>query len=406
VFNGQSFGGFVHAFTPIASFDFSLAARAAGLTLNEVLESGGLFNWANGLLNPKVNTSGIDYNNPNNPPNYQIGSNYFDSYVANVGCPGLVAIPTTSVYGLIGGDSITFTSGPLSGSTLLVNNDFSGNLEVTYHSADGNSNPIIRQTWAYATSRLEYLADATAPQSFIVPLGEQGGISATIHDSYGNGLVEVDVGGLITPLGSGLKQNGNNEWEDTNGIQYQFVATDPAGALGTLKVFGGIIGAGNEIDIQDFDLSRAEDPNSQTGFLGIKIPDGVAFSVNGIRSSSQAHVARAVQPQVLPSLSMSSGGESTFSISLGAPATTAQTVAITLQGGTASDFALIDASGNLINFNGNNATITIPAGQSSLTLSLANTTDVGSSANLSLSASIKDANGSVVASTQNPLSVT
>ncbi|QKL59169.1 hypothetical protein HI814_21145 (plasmid) [Ralstonia solanacearum] len=69
-FDGQSFGGFVPAFTPLASYDFGLAVTASGGNFIIGAEvAGGLQNAWNSLFNEKVDASGDFLNNPRNVAN-------------------------------------------------------------------------------------------------------------------------------------------------------------------------------------------------------------------------------------------------------------------------------------------------------------------------------------------------
>ena len=81
--DGTSYGGFVAAFTPIASFDYALAARTAGLDLLETLGAGGLYNWKQSLTNGNILLDGLLGNNALNTQNIENGSNYLDYLVAN-----------------------------------------------------------------------------------------------------------------------------------------------------------------------------------------------------------------------------------------------------------------------------------------------------------------------------------
>ncbi|MGD7216563.1 calcium-binding protein [Ralstonia pseudosolanacearum] len=69
-FDGQSFGGFVPAFTPLASYDFGLAVTASGGNFIIGAEvAGGLQNAWNSLFNEKVDAGGDFLNNPRNVAN-------------------------------------------------------------------------------------------------------------------------------------------------------------------------------------------------------------------------------------------------------------------------------------------------------------------------------------------------
>ena len=75
-FHGKSYGSFVPAFTPIASFDVGVAcAGAAGVFEWNCKFGGGLVNLKNRFIdkNPNINIWGAWFNNPKNVPNIERG---------------------------------------------------------------------------------------------------------------------------------------------------------------------------------------------------------------------------------------------------------------------------------------------------------------------------------------------
>ena len=73
-FHGKSYGGFVPAFQPIASFDVGVAcAGAIGVSKDICIAGGGAVNLRNSLSNSNINTEGKYYNNPPNVPNIENG---------------------------------------------------------------------------------------------------------------------------------------------------------------------------------------------------------------------------------------------------------------------------------------------------------------------------------------------
>jgi hypothetical protein len=68
-YNGKVGGGadeFVDAFKDAASFNLGVVGRAAGLSPDEIALGGGIFNWKNWRANPRLDTSGPFFNNPDN----------------------------------------------------------------------------------------------------------------------------------------------------------------------------------------------------------------------------------------------------------------------------------------------------------------------------------------------------
>ncbi|WP_247537001.1 hypothetical protein [Ralstonia pseudosolanacearum] len=84
-FDGQSFGGFVPAFTPLASYDFGLSVTASGLNFLTFAEFfGGAQNAKNSLSNDKINIDGPFLNNPRNTNNEERAfQDYYNGTYAN-----------------------------------------------------------------------------------------------------------------------------------------------------------------------------------------------------------------------------------------------------------------------------------------------------------------------------------
>ncbi|MCA7953310.1 hypothetical protein LGM43_23870 [Burkholderia seminalis] len=66
---------FVSAFTSAASFNFGLISTASGVGETTALQGGGALNLFNSLFNSRINTSGLDGNNPANVLSIDAGSN-------------------------------------------------------------------------------------------------------------------------------------------------------------------------------------------------------------------------------------------------------------------------------------------------------------------------------------------
>lgn len=81
-YNGMTGGGvdeFVPAFQHAASFNLGVVGRAAGLSPGEIVLGGGAFNLKNRKDNPKIDTSGPFFNNPDNFRMMQEGITGHDS---------------------------------------------------------------------------------------------------------------------------------------------------------------------------------------------------------------------------------------------------------------------------------------------------------------------------------------
>jgi hypothetical protein len=82
-FNGKNFGGFVPAFTLIASFDFGIACRATNTAITTCEAAGGMLNLINRATNSKINTTGFLLNNPSNVIHMENANNYYNQYYHN-----------------------------------------------------------------------------------------------------------------------------------------------------------------------------------------------------------------------------------------------------------------------------------------------------------------------------------
>jgi Ca2+-binding RTX toxin-like protein len=279
--------------------------------------------------------------------------------------------------GLVSQDTKTTLSNGTISDDLITFDPFSGRIVSENVSSPSGSKFTYGNSW---TTSFNGAGDAvvagngtnTSPlavqsESAVSVTGTFFGVSNTVFADSDRGSITA----LNNSLGAGLVSTGQNIWSDGSGTQYQF--TPGIGRLGTLAVTGGSVGAGNSIQINDFDLSVAQwNPN---GFLGIQIPPTLTIS-SGV-SGNQG------------SATLNEGDQQSFTVSLSTSCTTAQTVNLTLVGNGASDFALAPPNGaQSVQSLGGTVSITIPAGEQSVTLALVNTGDVGGNASFQLNASL------------------
>jgi Ca2+-binding RTX toxin-like protein len=146
---------------------------------------------------------------------------------------------------------------------------------------------------------------------------------------------------------------------------------------GALQISGGSLGTGAgeyTITIQHFNLAAAEN----LGYLGITLPkSGVLnFTAN-----------KGVDP---PAPNFDAGSTQSYTFSTDTTSDSAQTVTLTLSGENSADFqAAVDNQVVQRNSDGT-FSFELPAGQTSVSFSLTNTADVGSSGSLQLSAALSD----------------
>ena len=230
---------------------------------------------------------------------------------------------------------------------------------------------------------------------FVLP--STTGFIETVLDNGSFGIGSILVNGK--QLGNGLTvTDGGSYWTDSEGNTYQFFASlfgAPSGYspaeisqyVGELVIHTGSA-IGDEIDIWGFNLQTAV----QSGFNGVSIPQAVTLSPGSSAAAS-------LEEPSSNSVTMTAGGSISFTASLLAPSSTAQTVTITLSGADSSQFSLqlSGASGSgtpgdaqQIHFVNGTATFQIAANTSSITATLVNTGDVGSNAALQLTATVGD----------------
>ena len=291
----------------------------------------------------------------------------------NLNLPGAV---TTGDNLLLGGNwSDTLVGG--SGSDLLIGGS-SGHEELIGGAGDDT----------LIGSGNDTLQSGSGNDTLVV---KNAGITVIQSDS-GDGSVWVD--GVSTALGSGLIRveslTQQETWIDGNGLQYQFSSTNGA-STGTLKITGGTLGG--EVDIQNFDLAQAE--NTPQGYLGFTIAKSVEL-LPGISQGGSGSFGGGGQP-VNSNITLASGGEQTFTVALDAPCETAQSITLKLNGGTAADYFCNIGDGQL-SFSGGSVTLTIPAGQQSITFALVNSTPLTQTENVQLVATLAGSDSSTITS--------
>lgn len=215
--------------------------------------------------------------------------------------------------------------------------------------------------------------------------------TATIDSASGDGAVWVFSGQGNTRLSGSSTAGSQFAWTGDDGVtKYRYVPDSPSELLsgtGTLTISEGVLAnAGNQIVIDGFDLDKAEtDPN---GYLGIKFLEQVALGTGTSAASPFAG-----PPPTNQSGNLASGGAATFTLYASAASDIAQTFSLSLAGGSGGDYA-ISTGAELLDFGNGTVTITIPAGEASITLALINTGDPGADESLQLTATLLGADGS------------
>jgi hypothetical protein len=243
-----------------------------------------------------------------------------------------------------------------------------------------------------------YVPGSTSDSRYECNIPVSGSVSEVI-DSNGFGTVWVN-----STLGYGQLTGGSpvqgtpDTWKDSNGTQYVFSGS-PNSDIGTLTISGGLLGSdpANSVTIQNFNLAAAA--TSAGGFLGIQLGYAISLAAGtGASSGSSA--------------TFPAGSEQSYTLSVDAPGAQAETITVTLSGASPSDFDL-DIGDECEQLNSNTFTITLPAGETSVSFGLIDvtqndgTSDIAGGATLTLTASVTnptDPNGSPIKSS--PLSIT
>jgi trimeric autotransporter adhesin len=256
--------------------------------------------------------------------------------------------------------------------------------------AGGGSNVLVGGQGVGSAGN-DTLTAGGANNTFLVNLPLTGSVTQTIVDSLGLGQIVVSSNGQFNILG-GTAANPltpvagqSNAWQDTAGTQYSF-----SSSTDQLTISEGYLGAGNEVIVDDFIIGEGAGPDSYTGtsggFLGIFLPE---------QASLNASANSGIDP---PAPNFIEGSDQSYTLSLDAPSTTAQTFAVTLGGATASDFEV--SVGNILEQVGATGTfnVTLAAGETNVSFALVDTTaengssDLANGASLTLSASIANQN--------------
>jgi Ca2+-binding RTX toxin-like protein len=220
---------------------------------------------------------------------------------------------------------------------------------------------------------VSYLDNAPdARINFNAPSGAQQ-VTETIIGTTGAGSVWVDGNNHYTQLtGAPPAPTTPDTWA-LGGLTYTFAGT-PDSPLGTLTITGALLGSNsaNSIEIENFNLESAQ---SATGFMGIYL--GGALFLN---STANAGVDA-------PAPDFQAGSNQSYTLSVDAPSTSAQTITVQLSGAPPSTFdASIGTTLLPINSDGT-FSVVLPAGQTNISFALENLTGFAAS-NLSLSASM------------------
>ncbi len=256
---------------------------------------------------------------------------------------GLVA--STNINGSVDGSSITLAGSGTSNSFLL---------------------PLVNEQYFYN-----------------VPTGTTA--TETITSPNGQGTVWV---GETQLTGGTLDTSAAYTWIDGHGTQYQFTANGAGQNVGTLTITQGLLGstAGNSIVIKNFDLNQAE--TSPNGYLGITFDQQVALSAGPGAPDSFASGDYA--PAGVSVTTANGATSPSLTVNLSGATDAAQQVTLNFTGANTAGF-MVDTGSTLLPITNGAVTLTVPAGQDSLTVGLIATQTLYTNQTLDVTAALPNA---------------
>lgn len=203
----------------------------------------------------------------------------------------------------------------------------------------------------------------------------------TIVGGSGQGTLWVNGPSIYAQLAGGSPVPGSpGSWADSNGTKYVFTGS-PNSPLGTLTITSGLLGSNlaDSITIQDFNLSSA---NGLTGYMGIFLPGTLSLN-----AAANAGVSG-------PTPIFVEGSNQSYTLSVDAPSSTAQTISVALSGAAASDFQVFVGNSAVPQNSDGSYNILLAAGQTNVAFTLEDVTaangssDIATGATLQLTASL------------------
>ena len=298
---------------------------------------------------------------------------------------GTVSVPTSELSQSL--SSITGASLLTESIIRNANNAF----DVTFQNG-GTPSPNASDQFVVTAS------NASSVFSYAVP-----GATQTIVEFIDNGVDNstgsvVVLGSSATTLTGGSAVAGQSDtWVDTlTGTQYSFAPAAPSSSEGILTISQGPLGpTGNEIVIDHFNLATA---HSAAGYLGIILPETLSLNATANAGSNS------------PTPNFIAGSSQSYTLSVDAPSTTAQSITVTLAGASASDFNVFVGNSLIAQNGGGSFNIVLAAGQTNVAFTLKDVTpadgssDIATGATLQLTASLPNlANPSGLALQSTPI---
>ena len=287
-------------------------------------------------------------------------------------------------YAALGGSTAILQSALISFVQFQVGLDIgSGSASIT---AAGDANVLVGGQ-DIGSAGNDTLTGGGNLDTFLVNLPATGSVTQTIYDNTGLGQIVVSNNGQFDILGGSaadpLKAVAGepNTWKDTGGTQYVYSPSSD-----DLIISGGYLGAGNEIVVDDFNIGIAAGTNPISGiaggFAGIFLPG--SLSLNATANAG-------MDP---PAPNFIEGSSQSYTLSVDAPSTAAQTFSVTLSGALPTDFeVLVGDTIEQLSLNGT-FNVSLAAGETNVSFALIDTTpdnsssDIAGGATLQLTASL------------------
>ena len=271
-----------------------------------------------------------------------------------LGSLGPVSVPLSEF-----GQSLTNLTGATAVNETISRNA-ANNFNVTFQDR-------FDQFMVTASNQAAVFAYATPNPGQTLVLTVDNGVSNSA------GSVEVLGAGIVTLTGGSAVAGQPLKWA-SNGNQYSFAPASPGSAVGTMTITNSSWGSvGDSIVIKNFNLNVAEFASG--GYLGLVLGAGLRVTANAL------HGANGPAPFL-------AGSEQAYTVSVDAAFVTTQTVALTLSNLIAGDFQVWQGT-TPVALNGDGTfTLSLPAGASSVSFTLINTTPETQSSTPVLTASI------------------
>jgi len=226
----------------------------------------------------------------------------------------------------------------------------------------------------------DVLYGRSGSNSYVIGAMTGANASVVIDDVDGNG--SLTIGSTVVATAGAVAGSQPFTWTDSSGASYRFAPMTNGADIGKLFITGGVAGSGR-IELDNFDLNQAE--TAATGFLGIKLGEQAA-----IVAGNGADPFAAGSNQAADASATLTGAVQGFTVYTSAAGAQAQTIQLSLSGADASQYK-VNTGADVLAFDGSGKlTLTIPAGEESVTVGLVYVGDSSQSPTVQLTSSLLD----------------